>query len=66
MSKIDMSATCGLGQITMKNKRMSGEISEEQFVAWYDSHCGKCIYEHIVCMYGEFDPDDTMVFERCI
>lgn len=51
--KIDMSATCGLGQEVMSARRYRGEITNEQFEQWYSDHCAKCIHESVICMCGE-------------
>lgn len=51
--KQDMSKICGLGYQTMWIKRDNREISEKEFMQWYNEHCAKCKWMHVICMYGE-------------
>lgn len=51
--KQDMSKICGLGYQTMWIKRDNGEISEKEFMQWYDEYCAKCFYMNEICMFGE-------------
>ena len=46
--RIDMSDTCGRGQLQALKT-----LSDEEYDKWYAEHCDKCIHEHVVCMYGE-------------
>lgn len=38
---------------TMWVRRLHKEITEEEFMAWYDAHCGQCKYMYEICMCGE-------------
>lgn len=51
--KVDMSLFCGTGQQGMWIKRNKGEITEKEFIEWYEQNCAKCKYEYVGCMFGE-------------
>lgn len=53
MEKVDMSKTCGLGQMQKWIDRYEKTISDQEFEEWYEKNCAKCIYESEICMYGE-------------
>lgn len=55
LMKQDMSKTCGFGYQAMWVKRDSGEISEKEFIQWYDEHCANCLYMNEICMLGEVE-----------
>lgn len=49
--KKDMSKICGLCQEKMWAMREAREITEAEFLRWYNAHCAKCVHESEVCMY---------------
>ena len=51
--KQDMSKICNLNYETMWCKRDNEEISEEEFMQWYNEHCAKCEWMSEICMCGE-------------
>ena len=55
--KLDMSKSCGDGYQHMQIRRHRGEITEEEFIAWYYENCDKCCYMSEICMLGEEYPE---------
>lgn len=49
----DMSGKCDLAYIQMWTAMHNGEITHEQFRAWYIKHCAECIHMSEICMHGE-------------
>lgn len=53
MKKKDMSGTCGFKDVEMYYKCENGEISNLEFLEYFNNNCGKCKYMCEICMYGE-------------
>ena len=46
--------TCNKGYEYYFNKRIKGEITEEEWNEWYKEHCKKCSYfSGYICAKGE-------------
>lgn len=54
MKKQDMSSDCGF-QYERKwvEANIHKTLSQEEWMEWYNSNCGKCIHMCEVCMFGE-------------
>lgn len=48
--------SCGFRYFEMFGKMHKGEITQKEFDAWFDAHCGHCHYMSEICMYGEEGP----------
>lgn len=52
--RLDMSHTCQkFDCFNLYTKYHRGLLTLEEYNKWYDNHCGKCVYMHETCMYGE-------------
>lgn len=51
--KQDMSKNCNFGYQAMWMKRDSREISEKEFIQWYNEHCANCLYMNEICMFED-------------
>lgn len=52
--KLDMSTTCDLAyQDKWMEANVYSTLSQQEWVKWYNEHCAKCKWMHVICMYGE-------------
>lgn len=64
-NKSDMSGKCGIGYEQMFAQMNSHKTSREEFEAWYEANCAKCMWMNETCMYGEPIEDNDKVVAAC-
>jgi hypothetical protein len=64
MKKTDMSKACNF---EYEDKWIAANtnktLSQEEWLKWYNAHCGQCIHMGEICMFDEYPSEHEIDYE---